>query len=485
LYPYLVAITYKFLGPDVRWVFIWQMLLGTASNVLVYLIAKRCFGSSAGTLGALFAVLYAPLMMYEMVLLRETTIVFATLALTYLVMITLDRTSPWRWAAAGLAVGVSLTLKSQFWLVLAGFVAIAAFSMRRRPVVAIHRVGMLLLGSAVGFAPVVIRNLVVGVPAFMTASGGAPTFALGNAVGAGANEVDKQHVAQIMGQSQGRLLQTIVATLRTHPSVAGVLRLMGEKLLAIWHWYEWPTNENFYFYRIHAGILRWLPLTYGCLAPVGVVGLLMAFRRLDKALAVVCVVVLANIAVMLMSTVYGRFRLPVAALLLPFTGFVAIRLIGWLEAGQWARALGVTAAVGVLAVWVGRPADASVALIRCADCTVPYQVYYNPRIEAACNAQSWPAVTSILLDSLRYEPDNVRRLSPANKARSADEECLAELYIRKRQILIYTLDAQGRNQEADVYRRRVKELFGALPPSDSNPKSGDGQRSLDRALGEP
>jgi 4-amino-4-deoxy-L-arabinose transferase-like glycosyltransferase len=485
LYPYLVAITYKFLGPDVRWVFIWQMLLGTASNVLVYLIAKRCFGSLAGTLGALFAVLYAPLMMYEMVLLRETTIVFATLALAYMAMITLDRTSPWRWAAAGLAFGVSLTLKSQFWLVLAGFVAIAAFSMRRRRVVAIHRVGMLVLGSAVGFAPVVIRNLGVGAPAFMTASGGAPTFALGNAVGAGANEVDRQHVAQIMGQSQGRLLQTIMATFRTHPSVTGVLWLMGEKLLAMWHWYEWPTNENFYLYRLHAGILRWLPLTYGYLAPVGLVGLLVALRRLDKALAVLYVVMLANIAVMLLSSVYGRFRLPMAALLLPFIGFVAARFVGWLAAGQWARAVSATAAVGLLAVWVGRPTDTSVAMIRCADCTVPYQVYYNPKIEAACKAQSWLAVTAILFDSLRYEPDDVRRLSFANRACSAEEKCLAELYIRKRQILIYALDAQGRNQEADVCRRRVKELLEALPPSGSSPLSGNEPKQLDHALGEP
>lgn len=79
LYPYLIAATYELLGADVRWVFAWQMLLGVATSVLVLLTARLYFGEAAGGLAALAS----PLLYYEMLLLRETSIVFAQAALVY------------------------------------------------------------------------------------------------------------------------------------------------------------------------------------------------------------------------------------------------------------------------------------------------------------------------------------------------------------------------------------------------------------------
>ena len=41
LYPYLVAATYRVFGDAVQNVFAWQMLLGCATNVLIYLLAQN------------------------------------------------------------------------------------------------------------------------------------------------------------------------------------------------------------------------------------------------------------------------------------------------------------------------------------------------------------------------------------------------------------------------------------------------------------
>jgi 4-amino-4-deoxy-L-arabinose transferase-like glycosyltransferase len=462
LYPYLVAVTYKVFGPDVRWVSVWQMLMGTAGNVLVYLIAKKCFGGLAGALAGLFAVLYAPLLMYEMVLLRETTIIFASLALVYLAITALERSSGWRWALTGLAFGVALTLKAQFWLMLPGLVVIAAISLRHQTRAAMGRMGAMVLGAVLGFSPLVVRNVIVGVSPMMTSSATGAVFALADAADSGTYTWGEHHLADIMRQSQGRLWPAIVATLHTHPDVRSVLSMVGRRFLAIWQWYDCPNNENFYYYRLYAGILRWLPLTYGALAPLAVAGLLISLRRPDARRSMLYVVLLANIPLILFSFVWCRYRLPIVAALLPLAGLAVARLIEWLLARRWAPGLAMAGALALLAIWINRPTEASVVLIRCADCTVPHKVYYNPRIEAAYAKNDWRAISEILIESLRYEPDEVRALGPARKVRLSEEACLAELYIRKRQLLVQALDAVGRSAEARQQSRRVEELQAAL-----------------------
>src|SRR5262245_52277440 len=52
LYPYVVGITYRIFGPDPRWVYAIQMILGVLSNVLVWSIARRHFGERAGFVAA-------------------------------------------------------------------------------------------------------------------------------------------------------------------------------------------------------------------------------------------------------------------------------------------------------------------------------------------------------------------------------------------------------------------------------------------------
>ena len=48
LYPYLAGLTYALAGPDPRWVFLWRILVCVGTNVLLFLIAKRCFGPTVG-----------------------------------------------------------------------------------------------------------------------------------------------------------------------------------------------------------------------------------------------------------------------------------------------------------------------------------------------------------------------------------------------------------------------------------------------------
>src|SRR5262245_30579583 len=105
LYPYLVALTYFFLDADPRFVFAWQLLLGIASNVLVYLLARRCFGDLVATLAGALAVLFAPALYYELILLRTAATGFLSLAIALALLAAQDRGSARRWLLAGVLAG--------------------------------------------------------------------------------------------------------------------------------------------------------------------------------------------------------------------------------------------------------------------------------------------------------------------------------------------------------------------------------------------
>jgi 4-amino-4-deoxy-L-arabinose transferase-like glycosyltransferase len=81
------------LAPDVRLVFLWQMVLGVLANLLIYWLARRSFGDTVGALAGAMAVLYAPLMYYELILLREAPLTFAALACVAAVSWALEATA--------------------------------------------------------------------------------------------------------------------------------------------------------------------------------------------------------------------------------------------------------------------------------------------------------------------------------------------------------------------------------------------------------
>lgn len=44
LYAYLIGVTYRLAGADVRNVFTWQMAMGVLTNVLIWSLSRRFFG---------------------------------------------------------------------------------------------------------------------------------------------------------------------------------------------------------------------------------------------------------------------------------------------------------------------------------------------------------------------------------------------------------------------------------------------------------
>lgn len=460
LYPYLIAITYKLLGDDPRWVFAWQMTLGVVCVGLVMLIARRCFGETAGALAGLLSALNGPMMFYEFVLLRETAVTLAGLLIVWLAMRAMERPTWGRWLGTGLAIGIAMLLKSQFVLLVPGLIVLLAIEHRRRIRATAQPAAMMLAGALIAVAPLMARNLAVGLGPLAGAGNAAPSVVLSGAADAGPMFWGLDHVADIMDQTHGRLMLVMLATMKTHENLGGVLALMWGKFLTLWHWYEIPNNENFYYARLAAPVLAWMPVTWPVIAPLGVVGLVLGARRWRIAgplyLLAVC-----NLALLVVFFVLSRLRMPLAVALIPFAAFTLAHSIHWCIARRW-RAVGFTAlAVAVLAFWTCPALPRGMTTIRLGDYASGFLVHWLPQIEKAEQTNDTAAIEAIFADALKHQDRQVGELGVLRKASSQREADIARFFAE-----LYTQHAKalrmlGREPEAKKQEQRAAQLQAA------------------------
>ena len=182
LYPYLVALTYRVSGQDVRWVFAWQMLIGVMGNVLIYLIARKYFGELVAVVAAALALSCSPILYYELILLRATLISFAGLVLVYLTTLAMERRKWQWWLVVGMILGLSMMLKAMFALFLLGAaLALVVHHGRHLQKLAISG-GAFAAGFLIAMSPLMVRNVRLGVQPFTVACAGGVIFISSNTV---------------------------------------------------------------------------------------------------------------------------------------------------------------------------------------------------------------------------------------------------------------------------------------------------------------
>ena len=462
LYPYLVAVTYRLLGPDPRFVFAWQLAVGVLANALVYVVARRLFPPPAPQVAGVLAILCAPLLFYEMVLLRESLIVAAGLALVWLVLRAAERPDALTWGLAGLAGGLSLLLKSSFLLFL--LPALAVLAARPRPTWAatLRRSAAWVAGAAIGLLPLAARNVAVGLPPLALSSVGAITFVNANTEDYPPEAgffVSLAHAPEIMGTSQGRFLPAALAALRTHPGPGSYLRQIMGKLGAAWHWYEVPDNCSFYLYRLYASILG-LPVTFLLIGPLAIVGLFMALS-VSRAWPLV-LLVLASLATMLVFYPSSRFRAPMAAAAIPLAAHALVKGAGFLVARRLAPALAALLALLAAFALTSRPLARGRPLLRGVDCRLPFLLFYGPAMEAAQGRGDWAGVAAAMREALASEPGFVRQAAPGRPPLGDDAFQCVSVYAVAHGNSAYALRQLGQTGAASVHERRAAGLEAAL-----------------------
>jgi len=336
LYPLFLAAIYALAGHDYLVPRLVQAVLGSASCVMLYAIGRRLFSRITGLLAGLIAALYWILIYHDNELLIEPLFVFLMLAFFHTLLSALDAPPrPARWALAGLCFGLAAIARPTI-LIFAPALAWLFWRRRRqgRPVAAVLA---FVIVALIPMGAVTLYNVVAGDDLVFIASQGGVNFYIGN------NPQSDGHTAIVPG-TRGDWWGGRFDTIKIAERAAGRplkesevssywfrqgldfairqpgawLKLTARKLGLFWMAHEIGNNDCIPHLRSFAPIMKLPFFGFGLIAPLGLAGIFLAWRRRREAtllpLAFLGLYMLGVVAFF----VCARYRVPALPFLILF-----------------------------------------------------------------------------------------------------------------------------------------------------------------------
>ncbi len=376
LYPYLVAIGYAWLGADPGWMIVLQLLVGAASQVLVFAMARRHAGASAAWVTVVLSLAYAPTMAHELVLLRTAIEVFLGLATVALADRARAAEGTRAWLLVGAVAGIATACRAPLALLALCVGLLAARAGARRA-------AAYAAGVALALAPVAARNVAVGAPIASLSSVAAVTFACQNVPGVdplGGFTVDAPAVAAAMGAGDGAFLAAVRASWARHPDAGSIAWMLAGRARALVASREIAGNTSVELARRESPVLAACPIGFGAIAALAAVGLALGMGRARCPWPLVALMVAATVP-QLAFYVTSRFRSPLALALLPCAGAGVIALVSAGRARRWRRLVGACALSGAIGIAAHTAPDER--HLAAAELATAYEVHHLPAWEAA------------------------------------------------------------------------------------------------------
>jgi hypothetical protein len=325
-YPYLLAALTAMSGNSAEFAILVQLLIGALFPAAVFLLARRLFEVRAALVAAAVTALYAPFIFHQGILLRDWLIpISQTIAL--LCLIRAQETGLRRlWLGAGIALGFSYLVKPTIMLFLPPAMVWIAWLARADLRSAVLRCALVVLGFVLALSPAILRNLAVGVHPLALSTRAAEPFIIGNAADgdpAGFFLVPPS-MKRILEDSDGRLIPTIRATLRTFEGdVPRFLHFQLRKLKGLVNPYDADLVP----------LLRVLP-GYGTVFCLGAVGLLW-LRRREPAHWLLYLFLLATCASLWVGPMRARYRLALVPVLTIYGGALLVHIYDLMRHREW------------------------------------------------------------------------------------------------------------------------------------------------------
>ena len=375
-YPYTLGMLFAVVGPSVVAVRIAQAVGGSLACVALAAATRHWYGPRAGILAGVLLALYAPAIFYDGIVQKASlAALLLTLLLSGLACYGARPRAAW---AAGLGVllaALALTRENALiWLpILAGWITWRGWRSSRSCRAVVCHVLTLGAGLALPLGLVVVRNVhVTGEWAISTFQLG-PNLYIGNGADATGRyrplvpghetpEFERADATRLAEQATGRELSPReVSRYWTQRSLHEItanpprwLRLMGRKLLMAVNAYEVPDVESLTVYRARSPALAglaWLA-NFGVLLPLAVAGLV--WRPVRRACPGVLLWMLGSMLLAVVAFyIMGRYRYPLAILLMPLAAGALNHAWSVVRAGRW-RALALPVLVGGLAAVVAQ-----------------------------------------------------------------------------------------------------------------------------------
>ncbi len=376
LYPYFLGLVYTLFGPDLLAVRLSQIVLGSASCVLLAVAGRRLFSGPAGIVAGLMLAVYAPAIFFDGLVQKTALGLFLLcLLLALLGRLVTEPGRPRAWIGPGVVLGALVLTRENalvFAVALLGWLVLSREAGRRH----LARAGALALGLALVLLPAAVRNQVAGGEFLLTTAQFGPNFYIGNnpdadgtyrplVFGRGDPRYERRDATQIAEREVGAPLTPgqvsrywtgrALEYIRTQPG--DWLRLTGRKAMLALNAAEVADTEDQLSHADWSVPLRLAGYGwhFGLLAPLGVAGLCLTWSR-RRQLRPFHLMLAAYAASVVLFAVMGRYRYPLAPLLMLFAaaGGVAVwQLVrtrtGWTR--QTARAGAAAAGLLVFCNW--------------------------------------------------------------------------------------------------------------------------------------
>ncbi len=375
LYSWFLAGLYRLFGRDLLLVRLAQSILGAGTAVLTYTLARRVFDRRVGVIAGLIAASYGAFIFYDGSVLMTPLLVFLSVAALVLLV---EGEARERWlyvALSGATFGLAAIGRASALV----FVPVAAVWLltRRpssergttspRPVLRPSRLALLLLlGAVVVIAPVTVRNYAASGDFVPITSNGGLNFYIGNSeIATGGYEkpegldiIEDPDGEQLAEAATGRELSASEVSsywydrateyISAHPEEWAAL--LVRKLVFAMSSYELPQLENYYFQKRYSPLLT-APLPgFAAVAPLGLVGLALAWRRRRARLMVYFVA--TYVFSIVVFFVVSRYRLPVVPALIAGASYAVMWFVERWRKREWRRLTVPVVAVVALAVLV-------------------------------------------------------------------------------------------------------------------------------------
>jgi len=302
-----------------------QVVLGVSACVLLYELGRRVFSQGVGLAAAALYAVYPLAWYYGGLLLSENLLVVLLLAAALVAERAFDRPSLASWVALGLICGLATLTRPNAAVLLPALIGCACILMRRnapvKPMTAAWAAfGILILPA------IVFNSLAAGSLQFVSTQG-SHLWLSGNT----------QYATGIYQLPCGPALS---------PASAAFWLVDARKLALFFSNQEFGNNTYLAVFQAHLGGLISIPVGFGPLAALGLVGLVMPPPNVRRWLPFALVLSLYVLTIVAF-TIVGRYRLPAAALLCLPAAALLVRLPMLLHSHPRRLAL-ATGAVAIL-----------------------------------------------------------------------------------------------------------------------------------------
>jgi 4-amino-4-deoxy-L-arabinose transferase-like glycosyltransferase len=354
LYPAFLGLIYKVFGHSFMAARLAQAVLDSLSCGLLFIAGRQVFSRRIAAVAGFAAASYWMLIFFTGELLIEQLTVFLDVLLICLLLRAAKKPGGLIYAAAGLVMGLSAIARPNI-LLFAPAVALWMFISHRHQLRrGLIYIACITLGCLLPILPVTVRNYVVGHDRVLIASQGGVNFYIGN------NPWSDGRTAIVPGtpggwwegyygsialaeQAEGRKLKPSEVSsyyyrqgwkfIAEQPAKA--FSLLALKLSLFWSSWEIPNDKGVYFWTEHfAPIVKLLPLGFGVVGPLGILGLVLCWRR-GRELFPLWGFVLIYTAGMVVFFCNARYRMPIIPPLILLGTWAAFEMVQAVREQRW------------------------------------------------------------------------------------------------------------------------------------------------------